>query len=142
MGKAKSGDTVKVHYTGKLDDGSVFDTSSGGDPLEFTIGTGQILPKFEEAVIGLEPGEKTITAIKAEDAYGPHHPDMVFEVERSNFPDDASPKLGDRFQIPQPDDEVLTVTVVSATETKVSLDANHPMAGKDLNFDIELIEIA
>lgn len=141
MGKAKSGDSVKVNYTGKLDDGSIFDSSDGGDPLEFTIGTGQILPKFEEAVVGMEPGEKTTTAIKAEDAYGAHRPEMVFEVERTNFPEDVSLKLGDRFQIPQPDGEVISVTVVSVTETKVSLDANHPMAGKDLNFEIELVEI-
>ena len=141
MVKAKSGDTVKIHYTGKFDDGSVFESSTGGDPLEFTIGSGQIMPGFEEAVVGMEPGQSKTATITAENAYGPHRPEMVFEVDHSKFPEKINPQLGDRFQIPQQDGHMLVVTVIRVTDAKVVLDANHPLAGKDLTFDILLVAI-
>ncbi|HID72290.1 MAG TPA: peptidylprolyl isomerase [Thermoplasmata archaeon] len=141
MTQAKDGDTVRVHYTGKLEDGSVFDTSRGGEPLEFTIGAGQIIPGFEKAIIGMEPGNSKTIKIPSEEAYGPRREDMMVVVEKSQFPEDIKPVVGQELQIRQGDGLAIPVTVVEVTESKVTLDANHPLAGKDLTFDIELIEI-
>ncbi len=141
MSQAKKGDTVKVHYTGKLDDESVFDTSREREPLEFTIGSQQVIPGFEEAVEGMEPGETRTVKIPADQAYGPHHADMVVEVPREVFPADIEPEVGQFLQVRQADGQVFDVVVVAVNENTVTLDANHPLAGKDLTFEIELIEI-
>ncbi len=141
MTDAKKGDTVKVHYTGKLDDGSVFDTSREGEPLEFIIGEGHVIPGFEDAVVGMSQGEKKTVRIESKEAYGPHYDEGIIVVDRANFPDDLKPKLGDVLQIPQQDGDPLIVTITEITDTKITLDANHPLAGKDLTFDIELVEI-
>ncbi len=141
MSQAKKGDTVKVHYTGKLDDESVFDTSREREPLEFTLGEQQVIPGFEEAVEGMKLGETRTVKIPAEQAYGPHHEDMVVEVPREVFPADIEPKVGQFLQVRQADGQMFDVVVVAVSEDTVTLDANHPLAGKDLTFEIELVEI-
>lgn len=141
MSKAKQGDTVKVHYKGTLEDGTVFDTTAGRDPLEFTIGGGEILPGFEQAVVGMASGEKRRTEIAAKDAYGEHQTDRVIEVGRDKFPDEIQPEIGQRLQMVREGGEALPVTVVEVGDESVTLDANHPLAGKDVTFEIELVEI-
>jgi len=141
MAHPKSGDTVNVHYTGKLDDGTVFDSSSGRDPLQFTMGGGQIIPGFEEAVSGLNPGESKTVRIPAQEAYGPHYPDMVMEVPRTELPEGMEPQIGDQLQMESDDGETVIVTITEAKESSITLDANHPLAGEDLTFEIELVEI-
>ncbi len=141
MTQAKPGDTVKVNYTGRLDDGTVFDSSLHSGPLEFTIGDGQLIPGFENAVIGMSPGETKTQKIRAEEAYGPHADFLVIEVDRRRVPPDLDPEVGDRLQLQHPDGRVTPVLVTAVTENSITLDANHPLAGKDLTFDIELLEI-
>ncbi len=141
MAQAKIGDTVKVNYTGRLDDGTVFDSSLRSGPLEFTIGDGQLIAGFENAVIGMTPGETKTHRIAAEDAYGPHADFLVLEVDRRRVPPDLNPKVGDRLQLQHPDGHSTSVLVTEVTETSITLDANHPLAGKDLTFEIELVEI-
>ncbi len=141
MAQAKYGDTVKVHYTGKLDDGTVFDASVNGDPLQFTIGSGQIIPGFEQAVVGMNPGESKTVKIPAEDAYGQRREDLVLEVEKSQLPEGLKPEVGLQLQSRQPDGRIIVLTIADISESHVTLDANHPLAGKDLTFDIQLIEI-
>ena len=145
MAKAKKGDKVKVHYSGKLDDESVFDTSSGKEPLEFTVGGSEVIPAFEEAVIGMDTGEKRTTKIPADKAYGPYRDELAVEVERSQFPAGIEPKVGEQLELQGADegqeDQTLVVTITEVSDATVKLDANHPLAGKDLTFDIELVEI-
>jgi peptidylprolyl isomerase len=141
MAQAKNGDTVKVHYTGKLDDNSVFDTSADREPLEFTIGDGRLIPDFEQAVIGMSPGESKTIQVPSANAYGPHHEEMVMVVDRKDFPPDLEPKVDQRLEVRQQDGQVFAVTVTDVSEAKVTLDGNHPLAGKDLTFDIQLAEI-
>jgi len=141
MSKAKDGDTVKVHYTGKLEDGSVFDFSADGDPLEFTIGEGRIILGFEEAVKGMEAGESKTVNISPEDAYGAYQEELVVMIERKEFPPHLEPEAGQELQISQPNGATAVVTVVEVTDSVVKIDANHPLAGKDLTFDIELVAI-
>lgn len=142
MAEAKSGDTVKVHYTGTLDDGSVFDSSKGRDPLEFTVGAGQVIPGFDEAVSGMNPGESKKVKIEADSAYGQRNEELVQKVERSALPDDMELEVGVRLQAAQPDGRTMILTVVELTDDSVTLDANHPLAGEALSFEIELVEIA
>jgi len=141
MTQAKLGDTVRVHYTGRLEDGTVFDTSIDRDPLQFTIGEGWLIPGFEEAVVGMNPGESKTTTIPADKAYGPYYEEMVVEVSRSQFPEDLEPEVGQQLQILQADGRAIVVRVTEVSESSVTLDANHPLAGKDLIFDIQLMEI-
>jgi len=142
MAQAKQGDTVKVHYTGKLDDGSVFDSSAEGNPLEFTLGAGQIIPGFDEAVNGMTAGEKKVVKIPAEKAYGPRREDMTAELPLGELPLDVDPAVGMQLQASQQDGKTMVVTITQVTDESVTLDANHPLAGKDLIFDIELLEVA
>jgi len=142
MAQAKHGDTVKVHYTGKLHDGSVFDTSNNRDPLQFTIGDGQLIPGFEQTVIGMNTGESRIINIEAEDAYGLHHKEMVGVVDRDQFPLDLEVKVGQQFKTHNEDGRTIIVTVTDVSESDVTLDGNHPLAGKDLTFDIQLVAVA
>ena len=141
MATAKEGNTVKIHYTGKLEDGSVFDSSENKEPLEFTIGEGNIIPGFEEAVIGMAPGENKTITIPPEEAYGPYNDEMLQEVERATIPPDIPLELGAQLSVIGGDDQKFIVTVVGLTDDKVTLDANHPLAGEALVFDIELVEI-
>ena len=142
MAQAKTGDTVKVHYTGKLDDKTIFDTSEGREPLQFTIGEGRLIPDFEQAVLGMKPGETKTINIPPERAYGPHHEEMVIVVNRQDIPEDLKPEVNQRLQVQQADGQVCIVTVTSVSESSVTLDSNHPLAGKELTFDIQLAEIA
>lgn len=141
MAKAKIGDRVKVHYTGKLEDGTVFDSSLEGEPLEFTIGSGEIIPGFEDEIIGMEEGEKKTFTIPTDKAYGPHREELMLTVGRDEFPPDIQPSEGQQLQLRQPDGRVFYVVVIEVNEKTVTLDANHPLAGKDLTFDVELVEI-
>ena len=141
MGQAEHGNTVKVHYTGKLDDGTVFASSTEHEPLEFTIGESQVIPDFEQAVIGLNPGESKAIKIPADKAYGPYYEEMVVAVDRDRLPPNFQPEVGQQLQVSQADGRTITVMVTDVSESSVTLDANHPLAGKDLNFDIQLVEI-
>lgn len=141
MVQAKFGDTVKVHYTGKLDDGTVFDSSTDRDPLEFTIGDGMIIPGFEQAVVGMTPGDVKTELIPTDQAYGPHLEEMVVVVDRQQMPPDLEPEVGQQLQIQQPTGQVIPVVVTDVSAAAVTLDANHPLAGEDLTFDIRLVEI-
>lgn len=141
MSEATQGDTVRVHYTGKLDDGSVFDSSRDGDPLEFTLGAGQVISGFEEAVAGMVPGDTTETEIPPEKGYGARQDDAVVEIPAERLPDDMDPEVGDRLEAQRQDGQVLLVEVVGVGDESVTVDANHPLAGKTLTFEIELVEI-
>jgi len=138
---AKTGDTVKVHYTGRLQDSTVFDTSVGGEPLEFTLGQGQIIPGFEQAVIGMRVGESKTVTIPVDQAYGPRRDDMILKVERAELPENLEPEIGMQLQMNQGDGGIMIVTITDVSETTITIDANHPLAGQDLTFDIELVEI-
>lgn len=141
MDKAQEGDAVKVHYKGKLPDGTTFDSSEGRDPIDFKIGEGKIIPGFEKAVIGMEPNQTKTETIPASDAYGERKDELVFQVERSQFPQQIEPKVGQGLQIQAPTGQTFQVTVAEVQENQVTLDANHPLAGKDLTFEITLVEI-
>ena len=141
MAQAKAGDTVKVHYTGKLKDGEVFDTSADREPLEFKIGENQLIPDFEQAVVGMEPGESKSINIAAENAYGPHQEQMVMVIDRKEIPQGLDPQVNQRLQVQQQNGQAFVVTVTAVSEENVTLDGNHPLAGKDLTFDIQLTEI-
>ena len=140
MSHAKQGDTVRVHYTGKLPDGSVFDSSAGRDPIEFTVGAGQVIPGFDAAVTGMSVGEEKSVTIPAAEAYGPRRNELVLEVQRSQFPPNVEPEVGQQFQLGQ-GDNMFVVTVKDIAESHIVLDANHPLAGTDLEFALELVEI-
>jgi peptidylprolyl isomerase len=150
MAQAKEGDKVKVHYTGRLDDGEVFDSSECEDegcgcesgPLEFTIGEGNVIPGFEAAVIGMSIGESKEVKIPVDEAYGPHMEELVGVVELSRLPEGVVPEIGGQLEVTREDGESFPVLITSVTETEVTLDANHPLAGRDLTFEIRLLEIA
>lgn len=141
MAKAKPGDTVKVHYTGTLNNGQVFDSSKNRDPLEFTLGTGMVIPGFDAAVTGLEPGESVTKTIPVDDAYGPYNQEMIAEIERQNIPADFELEVGQRLQMQAPGGEAMAVTVTEIKGDMVTLDGNHPLAGQDLTFELELVAI-
>lgn len=142
MTKAKKGDIVKVHYTGKFEDGTVFHSTTEKDPLKFTIGGNQVLPGFEQAVVGMNPGESKTAKLTADEGFGPRRNDMIVQVERERFPKHTEPKVGQQYQVPQADGQNSLVTIIDVSEKHVTLDGNHPLAGKDLVFDIQLVEIA
>ena len=137
---ARIGDLVRVHYTGRLDDGKVFDTSrDGGEPLEFTVGAGQVIPGFDDAVRGMSVGESKTIEIESEDAYGPHREGLVATIERERAKFPFEPQVGMNLLMPLPDDQQLEVVVTEVTDTHVTVDGNHPLAGKKLIFDLELV---
>jgi len=142
MRLATDGDTVMVHYRGELHDGSVFDDTDDREPLQFTIGGGQVIPGFEEAVVGMKPGDSKTTELPAEKAFGPYLEERVVEVPKQQFARwDPEPTVGERVPIPQPDGSPIDVTVTEVTESKVTVDFNHPLAGEELTIDIELVDI-
>ena len=171
MAQAKNGDKVRVHYTGTLEDGSIFDSSEdteagcgddcgdgcgdhdndcgdhecgcggSGGPMEFVIGQGTLIPKFESAVIGLEPGQSVKVSIPADDAYGQRAEEMVAVIERSEIPAEMKPEVGDHLEVVMQDGSPMPVMVTEVSDTTITLDANHPLAGLDLTFDIRLVEI-
>jgi peptidylprolyl isomerase len=139
--RAEIGDTVAVHYTGSLANGTVFDSSAGRDPLQFVLGRGQLIRGFEQATLGMSTGESKTVVIPAEEAYGPHLPQLVLTKSWSELPPDWGPEAGDQLPLTQADGSVIWATVTEVTEAGVTLDANHRLAGKDLTFEIELVEI-
>lgn len=141
MAQAKSGDKVKVHYTGTLNNGQVFDSSKERDPLEFTLGTGMVIAGFDAAVTGLEPGETVTKTIPVDEAYGPYQEEMVADIEKQNIPADFELEVGQRLQMQTPSGEAMAVTITDMKEGVVTLDGNHPLAGQDLTFELELVEI-
>jgi len=141
MASAKSGDTVRVHYTGRLEDGSVFDTSEGRDPLEFTLGGGEVIAGFDEAVTGMEEGERRSAHIAADDGYGVRREELVLEMPREQIPDDLDLEVGMMLELHRQDGNAVPVTVTDLGDVNVTLDANHPLAGEDLTFEVELVSI-
>lgn len=140
MRRAHSGDTVSVHYTGTLADGSVFDSSRGRDPLQFTVGEGRVIPGFDAAVAGMAVGEEKKVTIPADQAYGPHRPELMVEVDRAQFPADLRPEIGQQLQLSR-GGQVFVVTVRDLSDGSVLLDGNHPLAGQDLTFALELVGV-
>jgi peptidylprolyl isomerase len=138
MPQARRGDTVRVHYTGRFADGEVFDSSRDRDPLEFTLGAGQVIEGFDAAVEGMAAGEQKTVTIPADQAYGPHRSDLVLQVGREHFRDHLEPVVGQQLEMSRGGDS-LVVKVAGVEENRVTLDANHPLAGMDLVFDLELL---
>ncbi len=140
MTQVKNGDSVRVHYTGTLADGSQFDSSVGGSPLEFSVGGNQVIAGFEEAVLGMSIGDSKVVNIPATEAYGPYVDDLVIALPREQFPPHISPQVGMQLEM-QANHGRMVVVITQVTDEAVTLDANHPLAGKDLTFAIELVEI-
>ncbi len=141
MTQAKSGDTVRIHYTGTLDDGTQFDSSAGREPLEFALGGGQVIPGFDSAVDGMAVGENKTVTIAPEQAYGPRHEQLVQQVSRDALPDDMEPAVGMHLQSQSPDGQIMNLVVTEVADDSITVDANHPLSGQALTFDIELVEI-
>lgn len=138
---AAKDDTVKVHYTGKLPDGTIFDTSTDKAPLQFIIGRQEVIPGFEEAVMGMVMGEQKTATVPADQAYGASREDLVEEIPRADLPEDIDPRVGAQLEVTRQDGSIFHVMVVDVGESTVTLDANHPLAGRDLIFELELLEI-
>jgi peptidylprolyl isomerase len=149
MAQAKTGDKVTVHYTGRLAGGEVFDSSECHDdecgcesgPLEFTIGEGNVIPGFEQAIIGMSPGDTKTVVIPVDQAYGERIDDMVAVVDRKEIPADLVLEVGNQLEVTQHDGNAFPVIITDVTDTSVTLDANHPLAGKELTFDLRLVTI-
>ncbi len=142
MSEVKKGDKVKVHYTGKLQDGSVFDSSIDREPLEFEVGAGMMIAGFDAAVNGMKIGDKKVAEIPANEAYGEVNKEMIVEVKRTQLPPDLEPQVGQQLGMQQPNGQSVPVVVAEVKEESIVIDANHPLAGKDLIFEIELMEIS
>jgi peptidylprolyl isomerase len=138
---ANDGDTVRVHYTGKLEDGTVFDSSLERDPLEFTLGKDMIIPGFQAAVRGMNVGQSKTVTLPPEEAYGPHFDEMVLVLERELLPPEIEPAVGQQLQMQQESGREFIARITDVSEATITVDANHPLAGKDLTFEIELVEI-
>jgi len=141
MAQAKAGDRVKINFTGKLEDGSVFANTANSEPLEFKLGEGKLIPGVENAVEGMNVGESKTVKVPPEQAYGQCHDELVEVVGRDKFPKDAEPQVGQQFEVPQQEGQPMVVRVVDVSEQTVTLDGNHPLAGRDLTFELELLEI-
>lgn len=141
MQQAKRGDTVSVHYKGTLDDGTIFDSSEGGDPISFTIGGGEVIPGFETAIEGMSIGDEKTEKIESGNAYGPRRDELVFRVGREQLPDGSDVEVGDVLRIGFPDGSSAAVKVAEMDDASLTLDANHPLAGKDLTFELRLVSI-
>jgi peptidylprolyl isomerase len=141
MPQVKQGDTVQVTYTGKLQDGTIFDSSVGRSPIQFTLGKGKLIEGFEKAVIGMNAGEKKTVVIPSAEAYGLRQDNAVVEVERTSLPPNLDVTVGQRLELTREDDSTVLVTVFAVSATTITLDANHPLAGKDLTFEIELVSV-
>ena len=139
--QAQNGDIVEVHYTGTLENGTVFDTSAGREPLNFTLGEGQMIPGFEQAVLGMKIGESKTVTIPADEAYGPYRDDMIRVVNREDLQPGLDPYVGQQLQGYQPSGEISVGTVTNVTDTTITVDFNHHLAGEDLTFEIELMSI-
>ena len=142
MGQVKNGDRVKLHYTGKLEDGNVFDSSQNRPPLDFVVGSGDVMPGIENGVIGMEVGDTKTIEILTEEAFGPKREELVVELMKGDIPNHITPTIGQRLKIRIPDDQYINATITDMNEDTVTLDANHPLAGCNLRFDVELVEIS
>lgn len=142
MSQVKAGDTVHIHYTGTLEDGTQFDSSAGRDPLEFTVGGGQVIPGFDQAVEGMAVGDSKKVNVAPEQAYGEHHDQMVQEVPKSALPPEMEPEVGQSLSAKNQDGQEILLTVTEVKDDAIVVDGNHPLAGKALNFEIELVKIA
>jgi peptidylprolyl isomerase len=138
---AETGDTVKVSYVGKLADGTIFDTSAGKPPLHFILGKQEVIPGFDQATCGMVQGEKKAVTISCDDAYGPYHEKLVETIDITRLPDDLELTLGGQLEVSREDGQKMYFLIKELTETTVTLDANHPLAGKQLSFEIELLEV-
>ena len=141
MAKVREGDTIVIQYTGRLEDGTVFDSTEGKNPLEFTVGEGEVIPGLETGVIGMEPGESKKIVISAENGYGRHLKERVCELDRKRIPEDFHPEVGQQLQMYRADGLPVMGTVVAISGTAFTMDYNHPLAGKTLIFETRLIEI-
>jgi peptidylprolyl isomerase len=141
MQQVQNGDKVKVHYHGKLRSGETFDSSEGRDPLEFTVGDGQVIPGFDQGVMGMQVGDKRTVEIDVTNAYGDKSQEMIIEFPKNQFPPEMNPEVGMQLMMNNGQGQQFPVTVAEVKEESVVLDANHPLAGQDLIFDIELVEI-
>ncbi len=142
MANAQEGSKVKIHFKGILENGEIFADSHGQDPLEFTVGGGELLPDLEQAVIGMEQGETKDITIAPDGAYGPRREELIVDVDKSEFPEHISPAVGEKLQIQTSNQENILVEVKEVDEESVTLDANHPLAGETLYFNVEMVEIA
>jgi FKBP-type peptidyl-prolyl cis-trans isomerase 2 len=140
--QVKQGDKVAVHYKGTLNDGTLFDSSEGRDPLEFEAGSGMVIPGFDNAVIGMAIGEKKKVNIPMDEAYGAVNEEMIFSVPRAEVPEDIDPQLGIQLELTNEEGEIIPVQVIDVTDEHITLNANHPLAGQDLNFELEIVAIA
>ena len=141
VSQATPGDTVLFHYTGSLKDGTVFDSSSGREPLRVTLGSGQVIPGVDEALVGMAPGEEKSVTLDADEAYGPRRPELLHEVQREAIPPEVDLQVGKQLEGRDTAGQRLRLTVVDVADDTVTLDANHPLAGQDLKFELELVEI-
>jgi len=141
MPQAEENKTVRVHYTGKLPDGTIFDSSRNDKPLEFQMGQGQVIAGLEEAVVGMSPGDKRTVTVPPEKAYGQRQEEMAISVSKDEFPNGLKPEVGQRIQVRTSGGQTVLLSVSDVTKTEVRLDANHPLAGKTLTFEIELLEV-
>jgi peptidylprolyl isomerase len=141
MAIVQEGDTIRVHYTGKLEDGTVFDTSEDGASMEFRVGDGELLKAFEQGVVGMSVGETKTIHIPAKEAYGLRKDEMVFEFDRSRAPENFDAEIGQQLQMYRADGQAVNITVIGKSEKSFTMDCNHPLAGKDLTFDVRLEEI-
>jgi len=142
MSKVKQGDKIKVDYTGKLEDGTVFDTSEGKQPLEFTVGEGRIIKGFDNAVVGMEKGEEKEIKIEPADAYGDPNPEMVKKLPRDKLPPEPEPKPGMTLALKTPDGKQFPARIIEVGDKEITIDLNHPLAGKILNFKIKIVDIS
>jgi peptidylprolyl isomerase/FKBP-type peptidyl-prolyl cis-trans isomerase SlpA len=141
MAEAKQGDKVRVHYTGKLEDGTVFDSSKQRDPLELTLGSGQVIPGFEQALYGMQKGDSKEVQIAPAEGYGDRREEMVIQFERQSIPQGVDPQVGQQLQLQTQDGQAVPAVVVGTDDNHITVDANHPLAGKELHFELELVEI-
>ncbi len=141
MAQAQFGKTVKVHYTVRSDDGTVFDSTKDHEPFTFTIGFGAAIPGFEKEIMGMSAGESKTVRVSVEDAYGPYYKELIKEVDRTEFPADFNFEVGQRLELPGGDGQSALVTVLQVSEKTIIFDTNHPLAGKELTIDIELLEV-
>lgn len=141
MSQAKSGDTVRVHYTGKLGDGTQFDSSAEREPLEFTLGSGQVIAGIDSAIEGMTVGENKSVTIPADEAYGPRHDQLIQEVPKTALPEEIEPAVGMPLQAQAEDGEILQMMITAVSDESITVDGNHPLAGHALDFDVELVEI-
>lgn len=141
MAEVKTGDTVRVHYEGSLEDGRKFDSSFDREPIELTVGSGQVISGFENAVVGMEEGDSRTVTVPPEEGYGPHDPNLLHKVDREQVPDEIDLQVGAQLQATDRQGQVIALTVADFDDSTVTLDANHPLAGQDLTFDVKVVEI-